>query len=169
MISRVKKIVEDAVIPKKAHRDDTGYDLWIINKGKERENGVVMYGTGLAVEPPTGWYFEIVPRSSIIKTGYIQANGVGVVDTGYRGELFVPLKKIDEASPDIELPKKIAQLVLRPINTCDFIEVDSLCDTERGEGGFGSTDDTNKEDTYWECRDRVSSEGVKIFGGRTNE
>ena len=136
----VKKLREDAVIPKKAHRTDTGYDLWVLDEYKRLDNGVVMYSTGLQIEPPSGFYFEIVPRSSIIKSGHIQANSVGVVDYGYRGELFVPLLKVDENSPDLELPKKIGQLVLRQINTCEFVETDNLNGTRRGEGGFGSTD-----------------------------
>ena len=91
MECHVKKLREDAVIPQKAHTTDTGYDLWILDKHKELDNGVVMYSTGLQIQPPWGLYFEIVPRSSIIKSGYIQANSIGVVDSGYRGELFVPL------------------------------------------------------------------------------
>ena len=141
----VKKLREDAVIPHKAHETDTGYDLWILDKHKELDNGVVMYSTGLQIQPPWGLYFEIIPRSSIIKSGYIQANSIGVVDSGYRGELFVPLYKIDKNSPDLELPKKIGQLVLRCINTCEFIERDKLHKSHRGEGGFGSTDELDKK------------------------
>ena len=141
----VKKLREDAVIPHKAHETDTGYDLWILDKHKELDNGVVMYSTGLQIQPPWGLYFEIIPRSSIIKSGYIQANSIGVVDSGYRGELFVPLYKIDKDSPDLELPKKIGQLVLRCINTCEFIEKDKLHKSHRGEGGFGSTDELDKK------------------------
>ena len=141
MKTLVKKLRPDAVMPAKAHISDTGYDLWILDEHKTLDNGVVMYGTGLAIQPPFGTYFEIVPRSSIIKTGYIQANGIGVVDQSYRGELFVPLCKIDKDAPDPPLPRKIAQLVLREVNTCEFLEVDELVNTRRGEGGFGSTDD----------------------------
>jgi len=147
METKVKKLRPDAVIPRKAHLSDTGYDLWVLDKHKELDNGVVMFSTGLAIEPPCGYYFEIVPRSSIIKSGYIQANSIGVVDAGYRGELFVPLLKLDQASPDIEFPKKIAQLVLRKVETCAFIEADELYDSSRGDGGFGSTD--GKEEAYW--------------------
>ena len=141
----VKKLREDAVIPHKAHETDTGYDLWVLDKHKELDNGVVMYSTGLQIQPPWGLYFEIIPRSSIIKSGYIQANSIGVVDSGYRGELFVPLYKIDKDSPDLELPKKIGQLVLRCINTCEFIERDKLHKSHRGERGFGSTDELDKK------------------------
>tara|TARA_Y100001938_G_scaffold147380_1_gene228430 strand:- start:1139 stop:1612 length:474 start_codon:yes stop_codon:yes gene_type:complete len=144
MECKVKRTREDAIIPKKAHRTDTGYDLWVLDKHKELDNGVVMYSTGLQVEPPSGFYFEIVPRSSIIKSGYIQANSIGVVDSGYRGELFVPLLKVDKDSPELELPKKIGQLVLRQVLTCEFVESGSLHQTQRGEGGFGSTDKMDK-------------------------
>ena len=139
----IKKLRPDARIPEKAHISDTGYDLWVTRVHKELDNGVVMYGTGLAIQPPHGYYFEIVPRSSIIKSGYIQANGIGVVDQGYRGELFVPLLKVAPNAPNLELPKKIAQLVLREINTCEFFEKKELHETKRGAGGFGSTDDPN--------------------------
>ncbi len=141
----VKKLREDAVIPHKAHATDTGYDLWVLDIHKKLDNGVVMYATGLQIQPPWGLYFEIVPRSSIIKSGYIQANGIGVVDSGYRGELFIPLYKIDKDSPDLELPKKIGQLVLRAIKTCEFIEADDLHKSHRGEGGFGSTDSMDEK------------------------
>ena len=136
----IKKLRPDARIPEKAHINDTGYDLWITGIHKKLDNGVIMYSTGLAIQPPLGTYFEIIPRSSIIKSGYIQANGIGVVDQDYRGELFVPLLKVDPNAPDLGLPKKIAQLVLREINTCEFFEKEELHETKRGEGGFGSTD-----------------------------
>ena len=141
----IKKLRKDAVTPHKAHRTDTGYDLWVLDKYKELDNGVVMYSTGLQIEPPNGLYFEIIPRSSIIKSGYIQANSIGVVDCGYRGELFIPLYKIDKDSPDLELPKKIGQLVLREVITCEFIETDKLHESRRGAGGFGSTDHFDKK------------------------
>jgi len=141
----VKKLRKDAVIPQKAHFSDTGYDLWVLDVHKKLDNGVVMYSTGLQIQPPFGLYFEIIPRSSIIKSGYIQANSIGVVDSGYRGELFIPLYKVDKNSPDLELPKKIGQLVLRSISTCEFIERDKLHGSCRGEGGFGSTDEMDKK------------------------
>jgi len=136
----IKKLRPDARIPEKAHLTDTGYDLWVVDIHKKLDNGVIMYATGLAIQPPLGTYFEIIPRSSIIKSGYIQANSIGVVDQSYRGELFVPLWKIDPSAPDLEFPKKIAQLVLREVNTCEFFEREELSETTRGDGGFGSTD-----------------------------
>ncbi|MCH2111008.1 MAG: dUTP diphosphatase, partial [Polyangiaceae bacterium] len=98
-----------------------------------------LYGTGLIVEPPYGWYFDVVPRSSIIKTGYLLANSVGVIDRSYRGELMIPLLKIDPKAPEISLPRRIAQLIPRPIVHMPVAEVQQLGATQRGNGGFGST------------------------------
>ena len=141
MDCKIKKLREDAVIPRKAHTWDVGYDLWVLGVHKRLDTGVVLLSTGLAIESPVGFHFEIVPRSSIIKTGYIQANGVGIIDPNYRGELLVPLLKVDPASPDLEFPKKIGQLILREMLTVEFVVTDHLNDTERGKGGFGSTDE----------------------------
>ncbi len=79
-IVRFKKSRPDAVTPFKARESDSGFDLTILEKVKT--NGMVeMYDTGIAVQHVTpGWYFDMVPRSSIIKTGYILANSVGVID-----------------------------------------------------------------------------------------
>jgi dUTP pyrophosphatase len=140
MDCKIKKLRPDAIIPQKAHMHDTGYDLWILGVHKELDSGVTLYSTGLAIDPPLGCYFEVIPRSSISKTGYIQANSVGVIDNGYRGELLIPLYKINPDLPDIEFPKKIAQLVLRELNTVEFVEVDKLSETPRGTGSYGSTD-----------------------------
>ena len=99
-----------------------------------------MFDTGIKVSPPFGWYFDLVPRSSIIKSGYMMANSFGVIDRGYTGNILVPLIKIDPLAPDLELPKKIVQLIPRPIINLQVIEVASLENTLRSDGGFGSSD-----------------------------
>tara|TARA_Y100000389_G_scaffold201059_1_gene242863 strand:- start:10490 stop:11230 length:741 start_codon:yes stop_codon:yes gene_type:complete len=135
------KCKECAVIPSKAHQSDTGFDLTIIDKVKRIDEKTVLYGTGIKVIPPSGYYFEIVPRSSISKTGYILSNNIGIIDQSYRGELLVALTKINPEAPDIELPCRIAQLIPReyihliPI----VVSTDSFSDTTRGSGGFGSS------------------------------
>ena len=98
-----------------------------------------MYGTGLSVQPPTGFYFDLVPRSSITKKGYILANNVGIIDQGYTGEIMVPLPKIDPDAPDLELPCKIVQLIPRRWYNFTGVDASDLTQTTRGEGGFGST------------------------------
>jgi dUTP pyrophosphatase len=91
------------------------------------------------VQPAFGWYFEVVPRSSIAKTGYMLANSVGVIDRGYVGEILVPLVKIDPNAPDIVLPARIAQLIPRPIISAQLELVEEIASTPRGQGGFGSS------------------------------
>lgn len=131
-------LVDDiGVPPYKTRQSDSGFDLNLIAVRK-RMGTVTLYGTGVSVEPPTGFYFDMVPRSSMIKTGYMLANSVGIIDQGYTGEIMVPLVKIDPDAPDIELPSKLVQLI--PRRWHGFYPVDSdLNDTGRGEGGFGST------------------------------
>lgn len=132
------KTDKDAIAPSKVRASDSGYDLSIIKKIKSIGN-VDFYSTGIKVQPEYGWYFTLAPRSSIVKTGYILANSIGVIDRTYTGEIMVPLIKIDSNSPDIKLPSTIVQIIPCPIIHIDM-EEDDLDDTERGSGGFGSTD-----------------------------
>jgi len=131
---------EDAVVPKKAGPNEVGYDLTLTKVSKRLDKNTIMYDTDIIVKPPNGYYFEIVPRSSIVKTGWWLANSVGIIDPTYRDTLKVVLKRVDETTPEIELPKRLCQLVLREMGeTFECQVVDSLDTTERI-GGFGSTD-----------------------------
>lgn len=131
----------DAVLPVKAGKDEVGYDLTLISVHKYIDDDTVMFDTGLVVKPPPNYYLEILPRSSIVKKGWILANSVGVIDPTYRDTLKVVLKRIHHETPDITLPSKLCQLIVRRIHlpNTPFIEVESLDETER-KGGFGSTD-----------------------------
>jgi dUTP pyrophosphatase len=91
------------------------------------------------VVPPPGWYFDVVPRSSIIKLGYLLANSVGVIDRSYRGEILVPLIKWDESAPDLELPQRVVQMVPRPVVHFRIEETQDLNAGLRGDRGFGSS------------------------------
>ena len=138
---RFKKCEPDAVIPTKAYPSDTGYDLTLIRVSKDMSRGrqtIIMFDTGIAVCPPDGYYTEVVPRSSISKTGYMLANSVGIIDASYRGSIKVVLKG-DETLKNLALPYKGFQLILRKLEEAEVVEVDDLDDTVRGEGGFGST------------------------------
>jgi deoxyuridine 5'-triphosphate nucleotidohydrolase len=138
MAFKFTKTLQNAVSPQKAHITDTGYDLCIVEKVKE-ENGMILYDTGIAVQPPMGYYFELVGRSSISKTGYIVANSIGIIDASYTGSLKVALIKVNKDAPDIQLPARIVQLIPRQLIHLDAIEVKDLNDTTRAEGGFGSS------------------------------
>ena len=135
----VKKLDEKAVTPTKAHPTDSGFDLTAIGVSKNLNDDVYLLSTGIAVTPPTGWFFGLFPRSSISKTGYMLANSVGIVDKHYTGELLIALRKVDKTAPDLEFPVKIAQLVLLPLVYPSIEEIAELPTTDRGDKGFGST------------------------------
>ncbi len=136
----IRKTRKDAILPEKTNTSDSGYDVTIIEKIKQCGD-VEFFTTGIKVQPEFGWYTMLVPRSSISKTGYMLANGVGILDRGYMGEVIVALRKVDKHMPDIKLPCKIAQLIPQPIV---HMEIKDQTDEEeiltaRGEKGFGST------------------------------
>ena len=134
---------ERAVFPTKAHKSDIGYDLTAIEVYKQISKKITLFETGIAVSPPDGYYIEIVPRSSMSKTGYMLANSVGTIDPDYTGTLKIALIKIDDDLPDIKLPFTRCQLVLRKAEYADVVKVEKLNETVRGNGGFGSTDNKN--------------------------
>jgi len=136
---RLKKIHPNAVVPKYAKPGDAGLDLVateIINK----EVFQITYGTGLAMEIPEGFVGLVFPRSSIRKYDLSLTNCVGVIDSGYRGELQATFRRHKGvASKDYEVGDKIAQIIIVPYPSIEFTEVDGLSQTERGTGGFGSS------------------------------
>lgn len=139
---KVSLLVPSAEVPHKERQSDIGWDVTLIGRVDNRVDDIVnevnMFHTGIAIEPPQGYYFEMVARSSLHKTGYILATGMSVIDPEYRGELLVPLFKYRE-SDDIELPIRGVQLILKECQYGHFITAGSLEPTSRGNGGFGST------------------------------
>jgi len=136
----VQRCKPSAQLPVRAHPTDAGFDVTIVDVLK-KHGDVTFFGTGIQVCPPDGFYFDLVPRSSISKTGYILANSVGIIDPGYTGEIIVALRKIDQGAKDLELPIRIAQLIPRRIHS-DIVLTEcfgGLKPTDRGDGGFGST------------------------------
>lgn len=134
------KTRKDAISPSKERASDSGYDLVLLEKIKT-VGKVEFYDTGIKVKPNFGYYFNLVPRSSISKTGYMLANSIGIIDRTYLGNIIVALIKIDENMPDLQLPQRLVQIIPTPIVHFQMIEVDSfdVNETNRGEGGFGST------------------------------
>jgi deoxyuridine 5'-triphosphate nucleotidohydrolase len=129
----------NAVIPMKNRATDEGYDLTIVEVFKRLGENTVLYDTCIKLLPEFGYYFDIVPRSSLSKSGYCFTNSVGIIDRSYRGTVKIALTKIDNSFPDIELPYRCAQIILRKSNHYCFVESDDVDNTNRGEGGFGST------------------------------
>jgi dUTP pyrophosphatase len=96
--------------------------------------------TGIAVALPDGYAGLVTPRSGLaVRTGVTVLNGPGLVDSGYRGELMVPLVNLGNEPVELVRGERIAQLVVTPVVTQEFVEVDELPDSSRGDGGFGST------------------------------
>ena len=136
---RIKKLNENAVIPKYAKDGDAGLDL-VATSIVSEEAFQITYGLGVAMEIPYGFVGLVFPRSSIRKYDLSLTNCVGVIDSGYRGELQATFRKErGVASKKYEIGDKICQIIIIPYPPIEFNEVDELTNTERGEGGFGST------------------------------
>lgn len=155
---KIKKTHKDAVIPCYAKAGDAGLDLTATSISYD-EYGNICYGTGLAFEIPEGYVGLIFPRSSICKEQLLLSNAVGVIDSGYRGEVsfkFKPSIALDERQcvkvdkdrlwsvaikqNDIyKVGDRIGQMIIMPYPSIEFVEVEELSMTERGEGGYGSS------------------------------
>ena len=135
---RIKRLHPDAVVPKYAKAGDAGMDLTAI--GMEREWDVVTYKTGLALEIPKGHVGLLFPRSSVYKTSMIMSNCVGVIDSGYRGEIMLKFRdQWRDYSSRYEVGDRVGQLIIMPYPQVELEEVDNLSSTDRGSGGYGST------------------------------
>ena len=139
----IKKLSEDAVIPQYAKPGDAGMD--VIATSINITDDYVEYGTGLAFEVPEGYCMLIFPRSSNSKKDLLLCNSVGVLDSGYRGELKLRFKNIIPTVLSEDTPKhynigdKVGQIMIIPYPQIEFNEVEELSETDRGSGGFGST------------------------------
>lgn len=134
---KFKKLDELAQIPTKAHEADAGFDLTATECARIGE--LLCVRTGLAVSIPHGYVGLLFPRSSIYKTGNSFANSVGVVDSGYTGEIYVNLYQHSMGRMEYKVGDRVCQLIIIPIPKIEFEEVEELDETERGDGGFGST------------------------------
>jgi dUTP pyrophosphatase len=139
MLIKIKKLDPNAIIPSYAKMGDAGMDLTALSLTVDPNGFYTEYGTGLAIEIPDGYAGFIFPRSSASKTSQIQANCVGVIDSGYRGEIKVRLKELGNPRKLYQIGDRIAQIIIMPVPNVIFEEVDELNTTDRGEGGFGST------------------------------
>ncbi len=138
-ILKFAKITENAVTPTKANFSDAGFDVSIIGLCKQFNNHTSLYNTGIRLDIPVGYYVEMLPRSSISKSGYMLANSIGIIDCSYKGELLVALTKIDD-SAHMEYPYRCCQLIMRKQIFPEMAEINEVdTNTNRAEGGFGSS------------------------------
>lgn len=138
----IKRINESAILPKYATEGSAGADLYAcLESPLNIESGETCFiGTGISVAIPDGFVGLVYARSGLAcKQGLAPANKVGVIDSDYRGEIKVALHNHSSQSVTIKSGERIAQMVITPYYQANFIEVDELCDTERGTSGFGST------------------------------
>jgi dUTP pyrophosphatase len=139
---KIKRLKPNAVIPTYSKEGDAGMDLVATSIISETTTDIT-YGTGLAMEIRDGFVGLVFPRSSIRKYDLALTNSVGVIDSGYRGEIQATFKKTNwlkgNESEKYQIGDRIAQIMIIPHPQIEFDEVDELSDTQRGEGGFGST------------------------------
>ena len=137
---KFQKVHPNAITPSKARFSDIGYDLSVIAKVKDFNDVTALYDTGIQLEIPLGKYCEVVARSSLSKTGYIVANGFGVIDPGYTGNIFIALTKVTQQAIPIEFPFRCCQLLVKNADYTCLEEIEEISrDTDRKDGGFGST------------------------------
>ena len=169
---KIKRLVDNAIMPIKAHATDAGFDLTAVNITPElNESGqyLFVYHSGIAVEIPEGYVGLLFQRSSVANKSIMMTNCVGVIDSGYRGEIIAKFKATTDVVPAIyKVGEKFAQLVIVPIaNITEIKEVTELSDSDRGEGGYGSSDidvsaateaSVNKEDVHDDAQQESTTE-----------
>lgn len=133
---KIKKIHPDAVVPKYANRGDAGMDLTAVDV--IADGATLTYKTGIAIEIPPWHVGLLFPRSSVYKTGQTLTNCVGVIDSGYRGEIMMKYT-LSPYDREYDIGDRVGQIIIMPHPRIDFEEVDELTVTERGMGGYGST------------------------------
>lgn len=142
-VVKIKKLRENAVLPKRATEGSAGADLYacIDDDITIRPGELAMIPTGIAIElPDSGMGAFLFARSGLgVKHGICLSNGVGVVDSDYRGEICVGLCNVSDRAYTVKPGERVAQMVIMPVVCADFMETNGLSDTARGSGGFGST------------------------------
>lgn len=139
---RIKKLNDNAMMPTKAHAADAGFDLYCTSKEIDWTKRQIVCHTGLAFEIPEGYVGLMFPRSSVSNKPLMMANSVGVVDSGYRGEVTAKFNITDtrqSAFAHYQEGDRIAQMIIIPYPEIEFEETDSLSESDRGTGGYGST------------------------------
>lgn len=148
---KVKRLHPDAVLPVFGKPGDAGADLTAVNIYVDKATQTINYKTGISIEIPEGYVGLIFPRSSIYKTVLRLTNSVGVIDSGFRGEIefkftdiFAPNENINMRFQQFrkdfyQVGDRIGQLIIIPYPQIEFEDVEELSETERGTGGFGST------------------------------
>ena len=137
---KIKKLHSEAITPKYAHQGDAGMDIYSVEELiiPSKERGLVK--TGLSFEIPEGYEIQVRPKSGLaLNHGLTILNTPGTIDSGYRGEICVIIFNSSAKDYQVKKTEKIAQIVLKKVESMDIEEVNELSDSSRGQGGFGST------------------------------
>lgn len=142
---RIKKLYTDAKLPTRAHADDAGWDLYAHSR-KTDKDGNIVYGVGVAFEIPRGYVGLVFPRSSNASKDLLLSNSVGVIDSGYRGEVSLKFKIAegfwlyhDNRTRDYDVGDRVGQIIIIPYPEIEFVETDELSESERGTTGYGGS------------------------------
>ena len=139
-MEKMNVVVDGVPVPGYAKENDAGLDLRTTEAASIAPFETAMLGTGLRIELPEGCYGAVVPRSGIAsKRGLAPINSPGTIDEGYRGEVKVPLHNFTSRMQRVEAGERIAQLIVMRYERVECVPVESLSETDRGQGGFGST------------------------------
>lgn len=145
MVVKFKRLADNAIMPIRGTIGSAGIDLTsigITTETNEVGEVILVYHTGLSVEIPEGYAGFLFMRSSVSKKALSLANAVGVIDSDYRGEIVAKFRTTTNVVPSVyQQGERFAQLVILPVPTYTIEEAETLGTTERGEGGFGSTDE----------------------------
>lgn len=135
-----KKLSEEAIVPTQGSRYAAGYDLYVTEDGIIPSGDTVTFHTGLAMSIPNGYFGAIFARSGLSsKKGLRPATCVSVIDSDYTGEVGLPIHNDSFEDRIIHKGERVAQLIILPCQSIEWVEVEELTDTDRGEGGYGST------------------------------
>ena len=135
---KIRRLSPNAVIPSYSKDGDAGMDL-VATEIISETTDQITYGTGISMEIPKGYVGLVFPRSSIRKYELELTNSVGVIDSGYRGEIQATFNKVHNKLNSYNVGDRIVQIMIIPYPQISFIEVEELSTSERGSGGFGST------------------------------
>ena len=138
MVIKIKKLTEQSISPKFANPGDAGMDLYSNENVNLQPNERKLISTGISMAIPKGYVGLIWDKSGLASKHGLKTMA-GVIDSGYRGEIKILIHNLSDETYVVEAGKKIAQMLIQPIEQREIIEVNDLEETNRGEGGFGST------------------------------
>lgn len=137
---KIKKMAENAVLPVKANRTDAAFDFTAVSEHIDIANRTLTYNLGWAVEIPAGHVGLLFPRSSIANKDIALTNSVGVIDSGYRGELMAKFKNtVPQRARKYDIGDRVVQLIILPVPEVKLIVAETLSESDRGVSGFGSS------------------------------